>query len=43
MFKKIERWYACGLWTAEMVRLAAAKGLLTQSDAADILGGGADE
>ena len=39
MKEKIKRWYDCGLWSAEMVRQAASKGLLTQNDAGDILGG----
>lgn len=37
MFEKITRWYCLGLWTEAMVRTAAAKALLTQQEAAEIL------
>lgn len=49
MYEKIERWYRQGLWTAEMVRTAADKGVITQAQANEIMGedagtggGGAD-
>ena len=38
MKEKIALWYAQGLWTAEMVQNAVAKGLLTQEEADEILG-----
>ena len=38
---KIAFWYSLGLWTDEMVRQAAEKGVLTAEDAAEILGEGA--
>lgn len=37
MKEKIRKWYRQGLWTAQMVRNAAAKGALTETDAAEIL------
>lgn len=37
MREKIERWYKQGLWTAEMVMQAAAKGVITEADAMEIL------
>lgn len=39
MFEKIKKWYAMGLWTAAMVRQAAEKGIITQEQAEEILGG----
>ncbi len=33
MKEKIEKWFTQGLWTADMVRMAAAKGLLTPEQA----------
>lgn len=41
MKEKIARWYAQGLWTADMVRSAVKKGVLTEGEAAEILSGGA--
>ena len=38
MKERIKRWYKMGLWSAEMVRDAVNKGVLTESDAAEILG-----
>ena len=38
MKDKIERWYNLGLWTEEMVMNAVSKGLITQEQAAEILG-----
>ena len=37
MKEKIARWYALGLWSAEMVRNAVLKGVLTEDEAASIL------
>ena len=37
MKEKIAKWYKQGLWTADMVRSAVSKGVLTAEDAADIL------
>lgn len=36
MKDKIKKWYKMGLWTAEMVQNAVAKGKLTEEDAAEI-------
>lgn len=41
MREKIARWYAQGLWTADMVRSAVKKGVLTEGEAGEILIGGA--
>ncbi len=38
MKEKIARWYAQGLWTAAMVRNAVIKKILTEDEAAEILG-----
>lgn len=38
MYDKISRWYKQGLWTAQMVRTAASKGVITQAQADEILG-----
>lgn len=38
MKEKITRWYKQGLWTEVMVRNAVVKGLITENDAAEILG-----
>ena len=37
MFEKIKWWYHLGLWTAEMVNAAVAKGVLTTEEATEIL------
>ena len=37
MKEKIDKWYKQGLWTAEMVQDAVAKGILTEEEAAEIL------
>ena len=39
MFEKIKRWYALGLWTAEMVAAAVTKNKITAAQAAEITGG----
>lgn len=38
MKAKIEKWYNQGLWTEAMVLQAAAKGIITEAEAAEILG-----
>lgn len=37
MKDKIVKWYKQGLWSAEMVRQAVDKGILTPEEAAEIL------
>ena len=37
MKERIERWYRLGLWTAEMVQVAAEKGILSTADAEEIM------
>ena len=37
MYEKIKRWYKQGLWSAAMVRKAVGKGVLTETQAEDIL------
>ena len=37
MREKIMKWYMMGLWSAVMVQNAVNKGVLTESDAAEIL------
>lgn len=37
MFEKIQFWYKTGLWTAEMVRNAVNKGVITQEQADEIM------
>lgn len=43
MKEKIAKWYRQGLWTAEMVRSAAQKGIITEDDYAEITGGEGQE
>ena len=38
MQEKIARWYAQGLWSREMVLNAVKKKILTEDEAAEILG-----
>lgn len=38
MFEKIKKWYKQGLWTKEMVMNAVEKGILSEDQAAEILG-----
>ena len=38
MKEKIARWYAQGLWTADMVRSAVKKGILSALDYEEITG-----
>lgn len=37
MRDKIERWYKMGLWSADMVRNAAGKGVISEKDADEIV------
>lgn len=37
MFEKIRKWYRQGLWTVEMVRSAVTKGVLTETQAGEIM------
>lgn len=38
MFERIQKWYKQGLWTAEMVRNAVDKGVLTPEQYREITG-----
>lgn len=38
MYEKIKKWYAQGLWSAEMVEQAVEKDVITQTECDDILG-----
>lgn len=38
MYEKIKKWYAQGLWNADMVRSAVTKGKITEAQAEQILG-----
>ena len=38
MKEKITKWYKQGLWTADMVRNAANKGILSAKEVKEILG-----
>lgn len=38
MKEKIAKWYAQELWTADMVRSAVKKGVITEAEAEEILG-----
>lgn len=40
MKDKIAKWYKQGLWTADMVQNAVAKGIITEDDLAEIVGEG---
>ena len=37
MKDKIKKWYALGLWTADMVQNAVNKGVLSADEASEIL------
>ena len=37
MYEKIKKWYKQGLWTADMVKDAVTKGILTEDQAKEIL------
>jgi len=39
MYEKINKWYKQGLWTAEMVRTAVEKGVITPEQEREILEG----
>ena len=39
MFEKIKKWNKQGLWTAEMVRNAVEKGVITAEQFKEITGG----
>ena len=39
MKEKIMKWFKQGLWTTEMVQNAVIKGVLTQGEANEIIGG----
>lgn len=38
MKAKIKKWYDMGLWTADMVRNAVDKGIITETDYTEIVG-----
>lgn len=38
MFEKIKKWYMQGLWSETMVQNAVTKGVITDAQAAEILG-----
>lgn len=40
MFEKIKKWYELNLWSADMVRNAQEKGVITDEQAEDIISGG---
>ncbi len=37
MYDKIKKWYAQGLWSAEMVRKAVEKGVISQLQCDEII------
>ena len=37
MYEKIKKWYEQGLWTAEMVKQAVKKSVVTQAECDEIL------
>lgn len=37
MYEKIKKWYVQGLWTADMVRTAVDKGVITSVQADEIV------
>ena len=39
MKEKITKWYKQGLWSIAMVQTAVTKGVLTEAEAAEIIGG----
>ena len=43
MYEKIKKWYEQGLWTAEMVKQAVEKGVITQLQGQMILDGTEEE
>lgn len=38
MYDKIKKWYILGLWTEEMVKQAADKGVITQAEYDELMG-----
>ena len=38
MYEKIKKFYDMGLWTADMVKTAVDKGLITNEECAEIFG-----
>lgn len=38
MYEKIKKFYDMKLWTADMVRTAAEKGIITEDECTEILG-----
>ena len=38
MYEKIKKWYEQGLWTAEMVKQATRKGVITEGEQIQIIG-----
>lgn len=38
MFEKIKKWYKQGLWTADMVKNAVDKGVITEEQYSEITG-----
>lgn len=38
MYEKIKKWYKQGLWNEKMVQNAVDKGVITEEQAAEILG-----
>lgn len=38
MYEKIKKWCAQGLWSADMVRQAVKKGVISQAECDEILG-----
>ena len=39
MYEKIKKWYMMGLWTDSMIWNAVYKNVLTEDEAAEIIGG----
>ena len=39
MYEKIKKWYEQGLWTEEMVKQAVEKGVITQDEYDELIGG----
>ena len=38
MYERIRKWYKLGLWTEAQVLMAAEKGIITDEQAAEIIG-----
>ena len=39
MYEKIKKWYEQGLWAEEMVKQAVEKGVITQDEYDELIGG----